>query len=143
MPHCYVGKRVFVVWNAWEPYIGTITKYDPFKNNPFFVEYDDGEKQWEAAEDVRPIGAFNRHVDARLSISFILVHLRLALATHKCDAIKLLCAQILVRRALLVNPASAAATADLCDLLRNVVVPTGATHRLVRDCINLVGAAAL
>ena len=56
--HCYVGKRVFVVWNAWEPYTGTITKYDPFKNNPFFVEYDDGEKQWEAAEDVRPIGAF-------------------------------------------------------------------------------------
>jgi len=56
--HCYVGKRVFIVWNAWEPYTGTITKYDPFKNNPFFVEYDDGEKQWEAAEDVRPIGAF-------------------------------------------------------------------------------------
>ena len=56
--HCYVGKRVFVVWNAWEPYTGTITKYDPFKNNPFFVEYDDGERQWEAAEDVRPIGSF-------------------------------------------------------------------------------------
>ena len=56
--HYYVGKRVFVVWNAWEPYTGTITKYDPFKNNPFFVEYDDGEKQWEAVEDVRPIGAF-------------------------------------------------------------------------------------
>ena len=51
-------KRVFVVWNAFEPYTGTITKYDPFKNNPFFVESDDGEKQWEAAEDVRPIGAF-------------------------------------------------------------------------------------
>ena len=29
------------------------TQYDPFKSNPFFVEYDDGEKQWEAAEGGR------------------------------------------------------------------------------------------
>ena len=50
--HGYIGKRVFVVWNACQPYTGTITQYDPFKSNPFFVEYDDGERQWEAAEDV-------------------------------------------------------------------------------------------
>ena len=45
-------------WNVCQPYTGTITQYDPFKSNPFFVEYDDGEMQWEAAEDVRPIGSF-------------------------------------------------------------------------------------
>ena len=56
--HSHIGKRVFVVWNEWEPYTGTVTKHDPFKNNPLFVEYDDGEKQWEAAEDVRPIDEF-------------------------------------------------------------------------------------
>ena len=47
--HGHIGKRVFVIWNACQPYTGTITQYDPFKSNPFFVEYDDGEMQWEAA----------------------------------------------------------------------------------------------
>ena len=56
--HGHIGKRVFVIWNACQPYAGTITRYDPFKSNPCFVEYDDGEMQWEAAEDVRPIGSF-------------------------------------------------------------------------------------
>ena len=56
--HGHIGKRIFVIWNACQPYTGTITQYDPFKSNPFFVEYDDGERQWEAAEDVRPIGSF-------------------------------------------------------------------------------------
>eukprot|EP00966_Prymnesium_polylepis_P332441 7387941-Prymnesium_polylepis.1 len=56
--HGHIEKRVFVVWNAWEPYTGMVTKHDPFKSNSLFVEYDDGEKQWEAAEDVRPIDEF-------------------------------------------------------------------------------------
>ena len=56
--HGHIGKRVFVVWNEWEPYTGTVTKHDPFKSHSLFVEYDDGEKQWEAAEDVRPIDEF-------------------------------------------------------------------------------------
>ena len=56
--HGHIGKRVFVVWNTWEPYTGTVTKHDPFKSHSLFVEYDDGEKQWEAAEDVRPIDEF-------------------------------------------------------------------------------------
>ena len=56
--HGHIGKRVFVIWNACQPYTGTITQYDLFKSNPFFVEYDDGEMQWEAAEDVRSIGSF-------------------------------------------------------------------------------------
>jgi hypothetical protein len=56
--HGQIGKRVFVVWNTWEPYTGTVTKHDPFKSHSLFVEYDDGEKQWEAAEDVRPIDEF-------------------------------------------------------------------------------------
>ena len=56
--HSHIGKRVFVVWNEWEPYTGTVTKHDPFKSNSLFVEYDDGEKRWEAAEDVRPIDEF-------------------------------------------------------------------------------------
>ena len=56
--HGYIGKRVFVLWNVCQPYTGTITQYDLFKSNPFFIEYDDGEKQWEAAEDVRSIDSF-------------------------------------------------------------------------------------
>ena len=56
--HGYIGKRVFVLWNVCQPYTGTITQYDLFKRNPFFIEYDDGEKQWEAAEDVRSIDSF-------------------------------------------------------------------------------------
>jgi hypothetical protein len=27
--HGHIGSRVFVVWNEWEPYSGTVTKYDP------------------------------------------------------------------------------------------------------------------
>ena len=27
--HGHIGSRVFVVWNKWEPYSGTVTKYDP------------------------------------------------------------------------------------------------------------------
>ena len=49
--HGHIGKRVFVVWNVCQPYTGTITQNDPFKSNPFFVEHDDGERQWEAAAD--------------------------------------------------------------------------------------------
>ena len=56
--HGHIGKRVFVLWNVCQPYTGTITQYDLFKSNPFFIEYDDGEKQWEAAEDVRSIDSF-------------------------------------------------------------------------------------
>ena len=32
--HSHIGKRVFVVWNEWEPYTGTVTKHDPFKSIP-------------------------------------------------------------------------------------------------------------
>ena len=54
--HKTIGKRIFVVWNEWEHYAGTVTKYDPLREaRPFFIVYDDGDEQWEAAADLRPI----------------------------------------------------------------------------------------
>ena len=62
---------------------------------------------------------------------------RITLATHKRDAIKLLCIQVLVGRALLVDPSPTGATADLSELILYVVVTTGATHGLVRGRLDL------
>jgi hypothetical protein len=54
-PSTWINKRVQVYWNKYEQHFtGTVTKHQPSRRSKakFFVEYDDGDKNWELEEDL-------------------------------------------------------------------------------------------